>query len=284
MLPQVYSDRLPILTGFWTDRVLMPKLKKLLKIFFYLTLVGVVFAVLGVAGTYWYVSKDLPDVASARNIELQVPLKIVSSEGLLIASFGETRRNPMPIERIPSGLRHAFIAVEDGSFYRHYGIDPKGIARALWEIVTTGEKGVGGSTITQQLARGLYLSSEKTFKRKIIEIFTAIRLERSMSKDEILELYLNKIFLGQRAYGVAAAAEVYYGKFKRSLRLDGLSTTNSNIRARAIVFHGWDKVKEENIIQGMSWGCWTIDWKYKDAFVDKIKEGSLFYAGVSTIK
>ena len=190
----------------------MSKLKKLLKIFFYLTLGGVILAALGIAGAYWYVAKELPDVASARKIELQVPLKIVSAEGLLIASFGETRRNPMPISRIPVSLRQAFIAVEDGSFYRHYGVDPKGIARALWEIVTTGEKGVGGSTITQQLARGLYLSNEKTFKRKIIEIFTAIRLERSMSKDEILELYLNKIFLGQRAYGVAAAAEVYYGK------------------------------------------------------------------------
>ncbi len=190
----------------------MPKLKKLLKIFLYLTLGGVIVAALGIAGAYWYVVKELPDVASARRIELQVPLKIVSAEGLLIASFGETRRNPMPIARIPVSLRQAFIAVEDGNFYTHYGVDPKGIARALWEIVTTGEKGVGGSTITQQLARGLYLSNEKTFKRKIIEIFTAIRLERSMTKDEILELYLNKIFLGQRAYGVAAAAEVYYGK------------------------------------------------------------------------
>ncbi len=190
----------------------MLKLKKILKIFFYLTLGGLIVTALSIAGAYWYVAKELPDVASARHIELQVPLKIVSAEGLLIASFGETRRNPMPISRIPLSLRQAFIAVEDGNFYTHYGIDPKGIARALWEIVTTGEKGVGGSTITQQLARGLYLSNEKTFKRKIIEIFTAIRLERSMSKDEILELYLNKIFLGQRAYGVAAAAEVYYGK------------------------------------------------------------------------
>ena len=190
----------------------MLKLKKILKIFFYLTLGGLIVTALSIAGAYWYVAKELPDVASARHIELQVPLKIVSAEGLLIASFGETRRNPMPISRIPVSLRQAFIAVEDGNFYTHYGIDPKGIARALWEIVTTGEKGVGGSTITQQLARGLYLSNEKTFKRKIIEIFTAIRLERSMSKDEILELYLNKIFLGQRAYGVAAAAEVYYGK------------------------------------------------------------------------
>jgi penicillin-binding protein 1A len=190
----------------------MPKLKKLLKIFSYLTLIGVITASIGIAGAYWFVSKELPDVATARQIELQVPLKIVSAEGLLIASFGETRRNPMPIDRIPLGLRRAFIAVEDGNFYQHYGVDPKGIARALWEIITTGEKGVGGSTITQQLARGLYLSNEKTFKRKLIEIFTAIRLERALTKDEILELYLNKIFLGQRAYGVAAAAEVYYGK------------------------------------------------------------------------
>jgi penicillin-binding protein 1A len=194
------------------DRTAMSKLKKLLKIFFFLGLTGVLLGVLAIAGAYWYVSSKLPDVASAKRVELQVPLKVVSAEGLMIASFGETRRSPQPIAKMPPMLRQAFIAVEDDSFYRHYGIDPRGIARAVWEIITTGEKGSGGSTITQQLARGLYLNNEKSYERKLIEIFTALRLERSMSKDEILELYLNKIFLGQRAYGVAAAAEVYYGK------------------------------------------------------------------------
>jgi penicillin-binding protein 1A len=197
----------------------MSKLKKLLKIFFVLAIFGVLVGVFSVAGVYWWVSKELPDVASARNLELQVPLKVLSSDGLMIASFGETRRNPQPIEKMPRILQRAFVAVEDGRFYSHYGVDPQGIARAVWEIISTGEKGSGGSTITQQLARGLYLSNERTYKRKIIEIFTALRLERSMSKDEILSLYLNKIFLGQRAYGVAAAAEVYYGKTLEQLTI-----------------------------------------------------------------
>jgi penicillin-binding protein 1A len=186
--------------------------KRVFKFCIYLTLAGVIVGVLSVLGAYLYVKNDLPDVARVKEIELQVPLKILSSEGLMIASFGETRRNPQPIANMPQKLREAFVAVEDSRYYNHYGIDPQGIARAIWEIVTTGEKGSGGSTITQQLARGLYLTPERSYRRKLIEIFTALKLERSLSKDQILELYLNKIFLGQRAYGVAAAAEVYYGK------------------------------------------------------------------------
>lgn len=197
----------------------MPKLKKLLKFFLWSTLALTILGAISVYAVYLYVEKKIPDVASARHVDLQVPLRVYSSDGLLIASFGETRRNPQPLAQIPDQVRKAFIAVEDESFYKHYGIDPRGIARAVWEIITTGEKGSGGSTITQQLARGIYLSNERSYERKIIEIFTAIRLERSLSKDEILELYLNKIFLGQRAYGVAAAAEVYYGKTLNQLTL-----------------------------------------------------------------
>ncbi len=188
------------------------KFKRFLKWLSILLIGGLLAGVLTVLGAYLYVRKDLPSVESAKQVELQVPMKVLSADGKLIATFGETRRNPKTIAQIPKVVQHAFVAAEDGSFYRHFGIDPVGIARAVWEIVTTGEKGSGGSTITQQLARGLYLTPEKTYKRKLIEIFTAIRLEQALSKDQILELYLNKIFLGQRAYGVAAAAEVYYGK------------------------------------------------------------------------
>jgi penicillin-binding protein 1A len=188
------------------------RLKRVLKFFAYTTLFGIVAGVFAVLGAYLYVRKDLPDVSRVKEIELQVPLKIYSAEGQMIASFGEMRRNPQPIAQMPLTLRQAFVAVEDARFYSHYGIDPQGIARAVWEIITTGEKGSGGSTITQQLSRGLYLTPEVSYRRKLIEIFTALKLERSLKKDEILELYLNKTFLGQRAYGVAAAAEVYYGK------------------------------------------------------------------------
>jgi penicillin-binding protein 1A len=193
--------------------------KKFLRIALFLGLFGLVIGAATLGGVYWWVKDDIPSVDKVREVQLQVPLKVFSSDGLMIASFGETRRNPVKLAQMPLQLRQAFIAVEDAKFYSHYGIDPQGIARAVWELVSTGEKGSGGSTITQQLSRGLFLSNERTYRRKIIEIFTALRLERALSKDEILELYLNKIFLGQRAYGVAAAAEVYYGKALGELSL-----------------------------------------------------------------
>ncbi len=194
-------------------------MRKLLKFGLYFCLLGLVVGALGIGGAYLWVKKDIPDVSVARNVELQVPLKVVSADQLMIASFGETRRNPQPLKNMPKRLLDAFVAVEDASYYQHYGVDPTGVARAVWELLTTGEKRSGGSTITQQLARGLFLTPERTFRRKVIEAFTAMSLERELSKDEILELYLNKIFLGQRAYGVAAAAEVYYGKTLDQLTL-----------------------------------------------------------------
>ena len=123
------------------------------------------------------------------------------------------------IEEAPDILKHAFIAGEDARFYEHPGVDYQGITRAAWSLATTGEKSIGGSTITQQLARNFFLTTEKTFTRKIKEIFLALRIEREFDKKEILELYMNKIFLGYRAYGVGAAAEVYYGKSPGQLSL-----------------------------------------------------------------
>ncbi|MCU0757301.1 MAG: PBP1A family penicillin-binding protein [Xanthomonadales bacterium] len=181
------------------------------------TLLGLLTVLLGgvavISLVYWRLAPELPPVAALREVQLQVPLRVLSADGKLIASFGEMRRTPKSIDEIPVLVRQAFVAVEDERFYDHPGIDLLGISRAALEYVQRGgEYGSGGSTITQQVARNFFLSPEKRLERKIKEIFLALKIERVLSKDEILALYLNKIFLGQRAYGVAAAAQVYYGK------------------------------------------------------------------------
>lgn len=187
-------------------------MKKALRSIFRLLLIALVLGLTTLLVTYLVVSKDLPDVETLRDVQLQVPLRVYTSDGKLISVFGEKRRIPVKIEEMPVYLTNAFIAGEDARFRTHPGVDYQGITRAVWTLVTTGEKSVGGSTITQQLARNFFLTLEKTFTRKIKEIFLALKIERELSKDEILELYLNKILLGHRAYGVGAAADVYYGK------------------------------------------------------------------------
>ncbi len=161
---------------------------------------------------YLFLAPGLPSVEQVRNVELQVPLRVYTSDGKLIDEFGEMWRTPVTLEEVPDNLRQAFIAAEDRRFRQHPGVDYQGLARAIWYLVRTGEKGPGGSTITMQLARNLFLTRERTYIRKLREIFLALRIEQELDKDTILELYLNKIYLGQRAYGVAAAAEVYYGR------------------------------------------------------------------------
>ena len=187
-------------------------MRKVLRLIFRTLLVAFVLGLSTVIITYIVVSKDLPDVETLRDIQLQVPLRVFTSDGKLISVFGEKRRIPVQIEEMPPYLTNAFIAGEDARFHAHPGVDYQGISRAVWTLMTTGEKSVGGSTITQQLARNFFLTLEKTYTRKIKEIFLALKIERELSKDEILELYLNKILLGHRAYGVGAAADVYYGK------------------------------------------------------------------------
>jgi penicillin-binding protein 1A len=182
-------------------------------------LVSFVLGVTAIGVTYLVLRPDLPDVESLRDVQLQVPLRVFSSDGRLMGVFGEKRRIPVTIDDMPSCLKQAVIAGEDARFYEHPGVDYQGITRAAWSLATTGERTIGGSTITQQLARNFFLTSEKTFTRKIKEIFLALKIERQLDKDQILELYLNKIFLGHRAYGVGAAAEVYYGKPVRELSL-----------------------------------------------------------------
>ncbi len=187
-------------------------MRKVFRLIFRFLAVSFVLGAATLTVTYLVVVKDLPDVETLRDIQLQVPLRVYTQDAKLISVFGEKRRIPVRIDEMPSDLKNAFIAGEDARFREHPGVDYQGIIRAVWTLATTGEKSIGGSTITQMLARNFFLTLEKTFTRKIKEIFLALRIERELSKDEILELFLNKILLGHRAYGVGAAADVYYGK------------------------------------------------------------------------
>jgi len=192
------------------------------KLFRWLIVLFLVSSILGLSAigiTYLVFAPDLPDVETLRDVRLQVPLRVYSADGKLLGIFGEKRRIPIGIDEVPERLKQAFIAGEDARFYEHPGLDYQGIIRAAWSLATTGEKTIGGSTITQQVARNFFLSFEKTFTRKIKEAFLAVKIERELEKDQILELYMNKIFLGYRAYGVGAAAEVYYGKSTNQLSL-----------------------------------------------------------------
>lgn len=194
-------------------------MKKLFRWFAIFVLVSSVLGISVVGVTYLVLEPDLPDVETLRDVQLQVPLRVFSADGKLLGIFGEKRRIPVTVEEMSLHLKQAFLAGEDARFYEHPGLDYQGITRAVWSLATTGEKSIGGSTITQQMTRNFFLTAEKTWTRKIKEAFLALKVERELSKDEILELYLNKIFLGHRAYGVGAAAEVYYGKSAAQLSL-----------------------------------------------------------------
>ncbi|MCD9027008.1 penicillin-binding protein 1A [Luteimonas sp. BDR2-5] len=189
---------------------------------------ALVLAILGAVAAgilYAAVASKLPDVTSLRDVEMQEPMYVYARDGRLIALFGETRRYPVKIEDVPERLKQAFLATEDARFYEHDGIDYRGVARALWLLATTDDRRVpGGSTITQQVARQFFLSSEYSFTRKFAEMLLARKMERQLTKDQIFELYLNKSFFGNRAYGVAAAAEFYFGKSLDQLELDEMAS------------------------------------------------------------
>ena len=173
--------------------------------------------------SYVYLEPTLPTVAAMKNNELAVPLRVYTRSGDLIAQIGEQRRNPVKYDQIPLIVRQAFIAAEDDRFFEHHGFDWQGILRSLFVNVTSGET-QGGSTITMQAARSAFFTQEQTVRRKLQEAFVTYRLEREFTKQEILALYLNVIFFGQRAYGVAAAAETYFGKQLDELTLGEAAT------------------------------------------------------------
>lgn len=192
----------------------------------YLLILAVCCILLGagsIFGLYKFIEPQLPDVATLKDVRLQIPMQVYTADGELIAQYGEKRRIPVTLQQIPPVMVKAFIATEDSRFYEHHGVDPVGIFRAASVALFSGHASQGASTITQQLARNFFLSPERTLTRKIKEVFLAIRIEQLLTKDEILELYLNKIYLGYRAYGVGAAAQVYFGKSVDELSLSEIA-------------------------------------------------------------
>lgn len=192
---------------------------RLLKFFWWSCVAVFCGLLLSFSGAYLYLSPTLPSVDSLRSIQLQIPLRVYSSDGKLIAEFGEMRRAPIRFADIPPEFIQALLAAEDDNFANHYGVDLTSLVRAATQLLKSGHIQSGGSTITMQVAKNYFLTSERSFSRKINEILLALQIERELSKDEILELYVNKIYLGNRAYGIEAAAQVYYGKSIRDVSL-----------------------------------------------------------------
>ena len=189
--------------------------KKALKPIYYI--VGIVF--FSSVTFYIVLASSLPSVEEIQDMKMQIPMRIYTQDKKLIAVYGEKKRIPVTFSEIPDDLKNAFIAAEDNRFYSHNGVDYIGLLRAFKSFVSTGKVTQGGSTITMQVARNFYLTREKKIIRKLREILLAYKMERNLSKERIFELYMNKIYLGHRAYGVAAAAQVYYGKRLSELTL-----------------------------------------------------------------
>ncbi len=189
--------------------------KKALKPIYYI--VGIVF--FSSVTFYIVLASSLPSVEEIQDMKMQIPMRIYTQDKKLIAVYGEKKRIPVTFSEIPDDLKNAFIAAEDNRFYSHNGVDYIGLLRAFKSFVSSGKVTQGGSTITMQVARNFYLTREKKIIRKLREILLAYKMERNLSKERIFELYMNKIYLGHRAYGVAAAAQVYYGKRLSELTL-----------------------------------------------------------------
>ncbi len=179
---------------------------------------------MGFTGLYLAVGPDLPEVETIREIRLQTPMSVFAKDGQLINEFGNVRRIPITLDQVPQDFIDALLATEDVRFYEHSGVDPKGVLRAILNLATTGTKSQGASTITMLVARNYYLTREKRFSRKFTEMFVAWKLESELTKNEILELFLNKILFGHRAFGLGAASQVYYGKPLSQLDLPQLAT------------------------------------------------------------
>jgi penicillin-binding protein 1A len=198
--------------------------RKLLKSLAILSVLGAGGFLVVASCLYLYLSPKLPSVEELKEIELQIPLRIHSQDLKVIAEFGEKKRSPVSFDEIPQPMIDAFLAAEDDSFFEHRGIVISGLARATMELITTGSIRSGGSTITMQVARNFFLSKRQEFTRKFNEILLSFRIEEELSKQEILSLYTNKIYFGKRAYGVGAAAQVYYGKTLDQLTLAEIAT------------------------------------------------------------
>ena len=187
--------------------------------FFYSLLVFALLPIQITLGIYLYFASEIPSSSEVASVDLQVPLKIFTNDGKLIGEFGEIHRTKLKFEEIPDTFVKAFLAAEDSDYFNHTGVDILSLVRAAYQFLREGEIVSGGGTITMQVARNYVLTKERTFERKLKEIFTALKIDFSFTKEEIFELYVNQIFLGNRAYGIKAAAEIYYDKNLEDLNL-----------------------------------------------------------------
>ncbi|NMC62321.1 MAG: penicillin-binding protein, partial [SAR324 cluster bacterium] len=193
--------------------------KKVFIVLFFLFLLFGATSLIFMAWGYYYVTRDLPELFSAADYKPPIVSSVYAADGTLVAEFWKEKRYPVKLDEIPKLVKDAFIAAEDASFYVHPGLDPMSIARAALANLKTGEASQGGSTITQQVVKNLLLSPEKKIIRKIKEAILAYRIEKRLSKDEILEIYFNQIFFGNQAYGVKAASFAYFQKELKDLNL-----------------------------------------------------------------
>ncbi|MDW9242542.1 transglycosylase family protein [Burkholderia cepacia] len=198
---------------------------------------------------------NMPSLDALTDYRPKVPLRIYTSDHVLIGEFGEERRDVVHFKDVPDSLKKAILAIEDARFYDHGGVDLTGIVRAGFVALTNGHASQGASTITMQVARNFFLSSEKTYTRKIYEMLLAYRIERALTKDQILEVYMNQIYLGQRAYGFASAARVYFGKDLKDITLAEAAMLAGLPKAPSaynpVVNPKRAKVRQEYILQRM---------------------------------
>lgn len=232
----------------------------------------------GASLLYLYAASQLPDVNALKTVQLQVPLRIYSQEGLLIQEYGVKRCIPLHYNQIPPTLVHALLATEDQRFFEHPGVDVFGLARATVRMIQTGTKSQGGSTITMQVARNFFLNRKKTFLRKFNEIMLAIKIDRELSKEKILELYLNSTYLGNRAYGVGAAAKIYYGKTLNELNIAQLAMLAGLPQAPSahnpISNPVAAKKRRDHVLERLHEEKYISDTEYQQALQQPITEGT----------
>ena len=249
-------------------------MKILVKIIAAMFAAGILLFLAGILYIFLVLVPELPSIDSLEDAELQVPLRIFDKNEFLLAEYGEHRRIPVKYEDIPKKIEQAFLAAEDDQFWEHAGVDPWALMAAAFELVTTGNKSRGGSTITMQVARNFFLTKEKTYGRKLNEILLALKIEKDLDKKTILELYLNKIYLGKRAYGVVAAAQVYYGKTLEELSLAqtamiaGLPKAPS--RYNPIINPDRALIRRDHIIRRMSQLGFISDEEYQAARAEPV--------------
>lgn len=249
-------------------------MKILVKLLSAMFAAGILLFIAGILYIFLVLVPELPSIDNLQDTELKVPLRIYDKNEFLLAEYGDHRRIPLKYEEIPKKIEHALLAAEDDQFWEHSGVDPLALMAAVYELVTTGNKTRGGSTITMQVARNFFLSKEKTYARKLNEILLALKIEKDLDKKTIFELYANKIYLGKRAYGVVAAAQVYYGKtleelsIAQSAMIAGLPKAPS--RYNPIINPERALIRRDHIIRRMGQLGYITDEEYQIARAEPV--------------